>query len=166
VKIGILAVLITLITAAALAVAVTVYSSSSPAANGKSAHGASPGVTAGPKSVTVIVSNDPVCRQFQKDLKAWKAAIAEPGDAAAVLLNASTRPAWVKFGRQLRQLSQEKAASQNPHKAARTARTLAHAASLLTLQGTEPFQQFSGEQYQRILALIEDVTGSCTTQSS
>jgi hypothetical protein len=161
VKIGMPAVLIT---AAALATAVTACSSSSPVAGGQH-HGASPGVTAGPKGVTVVLSSDPVCRQFQKDLKAWKAAITEPGDASTVLLNASTRPAWVKFGRQLRQLSQAETGNKNPREAARTAKTLARTASLVTLQGTEPVRQITGVQYQRTITLIEDVTGGCTVTS-
>jgi hypothetical protein len=150
-----------LIAAAALATAVTACSSSSPSASaGKPDHAASAGVTAAPKGAAVVLSSDPVCRQFQKDLKVWKAAIAEPGDASTVLLNTSTRPAWVRFGRQLRQLSQAETAGKNP---ARTAKTLARTATLVTTQGTEPFRQFSGAQYQRTLTLVEDVTGDCTT---
>jgi hypothetical protein len=160
VKIGIPAVLIT--AAALVAVAVTACSSSSPVANGKSAHGASPGVTAGPKGVSVVLSSDPVCRQFQKDLKTWKTAIAEPGDASTVLVNTATRPAWVKFGRQLTQLSEEKTGGKHPRE---TARTLARAASLVTEQGTEPFRQFTGAQYQRTVTLLEGVTGDCATIS-
>ena len=161
-KIGMPAVLIT---AAALATVVTACSSS-PSAAGKPGHSASPGITAGPKGIAVAFSRDPVCRQFQKDLKVWEAAIAEPGDAATVLLNTSTRPAWMKFGRQLRQLSQAETAGKNPRKAARTASTLARTASLLTLQGTEPNRQFTGPQYQRTTTLLEDVTGDCTVLSS
>jgi hypothetical protein len=162
VKIGMPAVLIT---AAALATVVTACSSSPPSAAANQHHGASPGITAGPKGASVVLSGDPVCRQFQKDLKAWKAAIAEPGDAATVLLNASTRPAWMKFGRQLGQLSQAETAGKNPRQAARTARTLARSASLLTLQGTEPIRQFTGMQYERTVVLLEEVTGDCTAVS-
>jgi hypothetical protein len=160
VKIGMPAVLIA---AAALATAVTACSSSSPSAASRPDHVASPGVTAAPKGAAVVFSSDPICRQFQKDLKVWKTATAEPGDASTVLLNASTRPAWRKFGRQLEQLSQVETAGKNP---ARTAKTLARTASLVTQQATEPFRQFSGAQYQRTVTLIEDVTGDCTTLSS
>ena len=151
-----------LIAAVALATAVTACSNSSPSAAGKPDHGASPGITAGPKGAAVVFSSDPVCRQFQKDLKVWKTAIAEPGDASTVLLNASTRSAWVKFGRQLRQLSQADTGGKSP---ARTAKTLARTATLVTQQGTEPFRQFTGAQYQRTVTLIEDVTSDCTTLS-
>jgi hypothetical protein len=156
---------VVLIAAAALATAVTACSSSSPSVSGKPDHAASPGVTAAPKGAAVVFSSDPVCRQFQKDLKVWKSAIAEPGDASTVLLNASTRSAWMKFGRQLAQLSQAETAGKNTREGARTAKTLARTASLVRLQGTEPFHQFSGAQYQRTVTLIEDVTGDCTTLS-
>jgi hypothetical protein len=159
VKIGMPAVLIT---AAALATALTACSSS-PSAAAKPNHGASPGITAAPNGAAVVFSSDPVCRQFQKDLKTWKTAVTEPGDASTVLVNTSTRSAWVKFGRQLRQLSEERAGVKNP---ARTAKSLARAASLVTQQGTEPFRQFSGAQYQRTTTLIEDVTGECTVLSN
>lgn len=158
-KIGMPAVLIA---AAALATAVTACSSSSLSAAGKPGHAASPGVTAAPKGAAVVFSSDPVCRQFQKDLKVWKAATAEPGDASTVLLNTFTRPAWRKFGRQLEQLSQTETAGKD---AARTAKTLARTATLVTTQGTEPFRQFSGAQYQRTVTLLEEVTGDCTTLS-
>jgi hypothetical protein len=158
VKIGMPAVLIT---AAALTVAVTACSSSSPTAAGDQHH-ASPGITAAPNGVAVVFSSDPVCRQFQKDLKTWKTAITEPGDASTVLVNTSNRSAWVKFGRQLRQLSEERSGGKNP---ARTAKTLARAATLVTQLGTEPFREFTGAQYQRTLALVESVTGDCTTLS-
>jgi hypothetical protein len=159
VKIGIPAVLIA---AVALATAVTACSSSSPSAADKPSHGASPGITAAPKGAAAVFSSDPVCRQFQKDLKVWKSAIAEPGDASTVLLNASTRTAWAKFGRQLRQLSEAETGGKNR---AQAAKTLARTATLVTQQGTEPFRQFTGAQYQRTVTLIEDVTSDCATLS-
>jgi hypothetical protein len=144
---------------AVLAAAVTACSSSPSATTGKP-HPHASGVTAGPGVATTFSSN-PVCRQFQKDLNAWKAAVAEPGDAATVLLNASTRPAWVKFGRQLEQLSNAETRAKTT-KAARTARELARTAVLVTGQGTEPTRQFTGVQYQRTVTLLENVTSDCT----
>ena len=159
-KIGMPAVLIT---AAALATAVTACSSSPPSAAANQHHGASPGITAAPgAAAAAVLSSNPVCRQFQQDLKAWKTGIAEPGDVSTVLLNVSTRPAWLKFGRQLTELSHAETGGKNP---ARTAKTLARTATLVTEQGTEPFRQFTGAQYQRTVTLIEDVTGDCTTLS-
>src|SRR6266851_8575917 len=84
---------------AALATAVTACSSPHAA---KSHVGASPGSSSG---TAATLYRNPVCRRFQQDLTVWKAAVAEPGDASTVLLNSATRPAWLKFGRQLRQLS-------------------------------------------------------------
>ena len=159
-KIGMPAVLIT---AAALATAVTACSSSPSTTAANSHHG--PSITAGPKGLTVVLSSDPVCRRFQLDLKTWKTAITEPGDVSTVLFNASTRPAWLKFGRQLEQLGQAETGSKNPREAARTRKDLARTASLLTGTGAEPFRQFSGTQYQRVVTLLEDVTGDCTVVS-
>ena len=162
-KIGMPAVLIT---AAALATAVTACSSSPPSAVANQHHGASPGITAAPgAAAAAVVSSNPVCRRFQQDLKAWKTGIAEPGDASTVLLNVSTRPAWLKFGRQLEQLSQANIGGKDPKVAARAAKDLARAAALVRVQGTEPFRQFTGTQYQRTVTLIEDVTGDCTVLS-
>jgi hypothetical protein len=158
VKIGMPAVLIT---AAVLATAVTACSSSPSATSTKSHRGASPGITAGPEGVAAVLSSNPVCRRFQQDLKAWKTGIAEPGDVSTVLLNASTRPAWLKFGRQLEQLSQADIGSKDPKVAARTVKDLARTAVLLREQGSEPFRQFTGAQYQRTVTLLEDVTGDC-----
>jgi hypothetical protein len=162
VKIGMPAVLII---AAALASAVTACSSSSPSATGKPHSSASPGITAGPGKVAAR-SSDPVCRKFQKDLNAWKAAVTEPGDASTILINASTRPAWVKFGRQLGELSHAAAQSAATKKAARTKKDLARTASLVTLQGTEPVREVTGAQYQRTVAQLQYVTGDCTVLSS
>ena len=161
-KIGMPAVLIT---AAALATAVTACSSSPLSAAANQHHGASPGITAGPKGVAAVLSNNPACRQFQQDLKAWKTSIAEPGDASTVLLNVSTRPAWLKFRRELEQLSQADIGGKDPKVAARMAKDLARTAALVRVQGTEPFRQFSGAQYQRTVTLIEDVTGDCIALS-
>jgi hypothetical protein len=163
VKIGMPAVLITV---AALATAITACSSSPSGTTANSHHGASPGITAGPKGVAVVLSSNPVCRQLQKDQKAWKTAIAEPGDESTVLLNTSTRPAWRKFGRQLEQLSQTDIGGKDPKVAARTAKDLARMGTLLTAMSIEPFRQFSGVQYQRTTTLLEDVTGDCTVLSS
>jgi hypothetical protein len=160
VKIGMPAVLIT---AAALATAITACSSSPSTTAANSHHG--PRITAGPKGLTVVLRSDPVCRQFQKDQNAWKTAITEPGDVNTVLFNASTRPAWLKFGRQLEQLSHAKIGGENPQEAARTQKNLARAASLFSATGAEPFRQFSGAQYQRAITLMEDVTGDCTVVS-
>jgi hypothetical protein len=156
VKIGMPAVLIT----AVLAAAVTACSSSPPATTAK-LHPRVSGVTAGP-GVAAAFSKDPVCQRFQRDLKAWKSAVTEPGEASTVLLNTSTRAAWVKFGRQLEQLSHGAAQGAAAKKAARTKRDLARTASLVTLQGTEQIRQVTGAQYQRTVILLENVTGDCT----
>jgi hypothetical protein len=156
VKISMPAVLIT----AALAAAVTACSSS-PHATAAKPHPRVSGVTAGP-GVAAAFSKDPVCRRFQQDLKVWKSAVTEPGDAATVLLNTSTRDAWVTFGRQLDQLSHTVKAGNGTLKAARTRKDLAHTATLVTLQGTEPFSQSTGEQYQQTVADLQYVTGDCT----
>jgi hypothetical protein len=157
VKISKPAVLIT----AVLAAAVTACSSSSPSATGKPRASASPGITAGPGKVAAL-SSDPVCRKFQKDLNAWKTAVTEPGDASTILINASTRSAWTKFGRQLDQLSHAAAQSTAAKKAAQTKRDLARTASLVTLQGTEPLREVTGAQYQRTVAQLQYVTSDCT----
>jgi hypothetical protein len=156
VKISKPAVLIT----AVLAAAVTACSSSPPATTAK-LHPRVSGVTAGP-GVAAAFSKDPVCQRFQRDLKAWKSAVTEPGEASTVLLNTSTRAAWVKFGRQLEQLSHAAAQGAATKKAARTKRDLVRTASLVTLQGTEQIRQVTGAQYQRTVILLENVTGDCT----
>jgi hypothetical protein len=160
VKISMPAVLIT----AALAAAVTACSSS-PHVTAAKPHPRVSGVTAGP-GVAAAFSKDPVCRRFQQDLKVWKSAVTEPGDAATVLLNTSTRDAWVKFGRQLGQLSHTAKAGHGTAKAARTRKDLARTASLITLQGTEPFSQSTGAQYQQTVADLQYVTGDCAVLPS
>lgn len=158
-KIGMPAVLII----AALATAVTACSSSS--TTGTSHAGASPGITAGPGQVAAL-SSDPVCRKFQKDLNAWKSAVTEPGDASTILINPATRPAWVKFGRQLGELSHAVTQGTATKKAARTKRDLARTASLVMLQGTEPVRKVTGTQYQRTVTQLQYVTGDCTVLPS
>jgi len=153
VKIGLPAVLI----AAALATAGTACSNSSHA--GKPHDGASSGSSAG---TAATFYRNPVCRQFQQDLSAWKAAVAEPGDASTVLLNSATRPAWLKFGRQLRQLSHATIGGNNASAAARAAQELGRTATLVTRQGTEPVRQITSAQYQRTVTSLEHLTTDCT----
>jgi hypothetical protein len=150
--------------AAALATAVTACSSS-PHVTAAKLHPRVSGVTAGP-GIAAALSKDPACQRFQRDLKAWKSAVTEPGDASTVLLNASTRGAWVKFGHQLGQLSHTAKAGNGTPKAARTRKDLARTASLITLQGTEPFSQNTGAQYQQTVADLQYVTGDCTVLPS
>ncbi len=66
-----------------------------------------------------------------------------------------TRPASVKFGRQLEQLSHAKIEGRQPRVAARTVRDLARMAPLVTPQGTEPFRQTAGAQYHRRAVLAD-----------
>jgi hypothetical protein len=53
-----------------------------------------------------------------------------------------------------------------PRKAARTRKDLARTASLIMLQGTEPFSQSTGAQYQQSVADLQYVTGDCTVLPS
>ena len=156
-KIGLPAVLIT----AALAAAVTACSSP-PAGHGHSGTSSSSGSGAG---TAASLYRNPVCRQFQRDLSTWKAAVAEPGDASTVLLNPSTRSAWVKFGRQLRQLSHADIGGSNAAAARRAANELARTAALVNRQGTEPVRQITSVQYQRTVTNLEHVTTNCTALS-
>ncbi len=158
-KIGIPAVLLI----AALATAVTACSSSPESAAGAHSH-ASGGST--PPAITAVLSSIPVCRRFQRDLTTWKTAVAEPGNASTVLLNSATRPAWLKFGHQLGQLSHADIRGKDASVAARTAKNLARTASLLTMQGTEPISQTTSGQYQRTVTGLQDVTADCTILSS
>jgi hypothetical protein len=114
--------------AAALATAAVTACSSSPHMTAAKLHPRVSGVTAGP-GIAAAFSKDPVCQRFQRDLKVWKSAVTEPGDASTVLLNTSTRDAWVKFGHQLGQLSHAAKGSNATRKAARTRRDLARTAS-------------------------------------
>lgn len=155
-KIGLPAVLIT----AALVAAVTACSSP-PAGHGHS--GASSSGSGAGTAATLY--RNPVCRQFQRDLSTWKAAVAEPGDASTVLLNSSTRSSWVKFGRQLRQLSHADIGGNNAAAAKRAANELARTATLVTRQGTEPVRQITSVQYQRTVTNLEHVTTDCTALS-
>ena len=102
---------------AALAAAVTARSNA-PRVTAARLHPRVSGVTAGP-GVAAAFSKDAVCRRFQQDLKVWKSAVTEPGDANTVLLDTSTRDAWVKFGRQLGWLSHTAKAVKWPPKATR-----------------------------------------------
>ena len=156
-KIGLPAVLIT----AALAAAVTACSSP-PAGHGHSAGASPPGGGAG---TAASLYRNPVCRQFQRDLSTWKAAVAEPGDASTVLLNASTRSAWVKFGRQLRVLSRSDIGGSNAVAARRAANEMARTSALVTRQGTEPVRQITSGQYQRTVTNLEHVATECTALS-
>lgn len=164
-KIGMPAVLIS----AALTTAVTACSGSPAAVTGPRSH-VSPAAVAGAgghasPAITAVLSSDPVCRRFQRDLSAWQATVAEPGTESTVLLNSSTRPAWLKFGHQLEQLSREKVHGKDANADARTAKNLARTASLLTTQGTEPISQTTSGQYQRTVTDLQDVTADCTTLS-
>jgi hypothetical protein len=159
VKIGIPAVVL----AAALATAVTACSSSPESAAEPRSH-ASRASTA--PANTAVLSSDPVCRRFQQDLSAWKAAVAEPGTASTVLLNSATRAAWLKFGHQLRRLSHADIRGKDASVDARTTKNLARTASLLTTQGTEPISQTTSGQYQRTVIELQDVTADCTVLSS
>jgi hypothetical protein len=161
VKISKPAVLIT----ATLATAAVTACSSSPHVTAAKLHPRLSGVTAGP-GIAAAFGKDPVCQRFQRDLKVWKSAVTEPGDASTVLLNTSTRAAWVKFGNQLDQLSHVAKAGNATPKAARTRKDLARTASLITLQGTEPFSQSTGAQYQQTVADLQYVTGDCTVLPS
>ena len=154
-KVGLPAVL----TTAALAIAVTACSSPH-AAKGHS--GASSGSSAG---TAATLYRNPVCRRFQQDLTVWKAAVAEPGDASTVLLNSATRPAWLKFGRQLRQLSHANMGGKDASAAAQAVEELARMATLVTRQGTEPVRQITSVQYQRTVTSMEHVTADCTALS-
>jgi hypothetical protein len=151
--------------AAALATAAITACSSSPHVTAAKLHPRVSGVTAGP-GIAAAISKDPVCKRFQRDLKAWKSAVTEPGDASTVLLNTSTWAAWVKFGHELGQLSRTAKGGSATPKAARTRKDLAHTASLITLQGTEPFGQSTGDQYQQTVADLQYVTGDCTVLPS
>jgi hypothetical protein len=153
VKIGVPAVLIT----AALAASVTACSSPH---SGSGSSGAASG--SGGTGTAATLYRNPTCRQFQRDLSAWKAAVSEPGDASTVLLNASTRSSWRKFGRQLRQLSQADIGGNNAAAARRTASELARTATLVSRQGTEPISQITSVQYQRTVTNLEHVTTDCT----
>jgi hypothetical protein len=169
VKIGIPAVLLT----AALATAVTACSSSPESAAGPQSH-VSPGAAAGQRSQasggstanTAVLSSNPVCRRFQRDLSAWTAAVAEPGNASTVLLNSATRPAWLKFGHQLGQLSHADIRGKDASVAARTAKKMARTASLLKTQGTEPISHTTSGQYQQTVTDLQDVTADCINLSS
>lgn len=152
-KIGVPAVLIT----AALAASVTACSSPH---SGSGHSGAASG--SGGTGTAATLYRNPTCRQFQRDLSTWKAAVSEPGDASTVLLNASTRSSWRKFGRQLRQLSQADIGGNNAAAARRTANELARTATLVTRQGTEPISQITSVQYQRTVTNLEQVTTTCT----
>lgn len=153
-KIGVPAVLIT----AALAASVTACSSPH---SGSGSSGAASGGSGGTGTAATLYRN-PTCRQFQRDLSAWKAAVSEPNDASTVLLNASTRSSWRKFGRQLRQLSQADIGGNNAAAARRTASELARTATLVSRQGTEPISQITSVQYQRTVTNLEHVTTDCT----
>jgi hypothetical protein len=157
VKTGISAALITVI----LAAAVTACSSSPGGAVGTRSH-ASAGSTA--PAATAVLSSDPICQRFHRELTAWKAAVAEPGNANTVLLNSSTRAAWQKFGHQLVQLSHA-AKRGNDAVDTRTAKVLARTASLVTTQATEPVRRATGAQYQRTATGLQEVTGDCTILS-
>ena len=152
-KIGVPAVLIT----AALAASVTACSSPH---SGSGHSGAASG--SGGTGTAATLYRNPTCRQFQRDLSAWKAAVSEPADASTVLLNASTRSSWRKFGRQLRQLSQADIGGNNAAAARRAANELARTATLVTRQGTEPISQITSVQYQRTVTNLEQVTTTCT----
>jgi hypothetical protein len=143
------------------ALAAVTACSSSPHVTAAKLHPRVSGVTAGP-GIAAAFSKDPVCQRFQRDLKVWKSAVTEPGDASTVLLNTSTWTAWVKFGHQLGQLSHPAKGGNATPKVARTRKDLARTASLITLQGTEPFSQSTGAQYQRTVADLQYVTGDCT----
>lgn len=152
-KIGVPAVLIT----AALAASVTACSSPH---SGSGSSGTASG--SGGTGTAATLYRNPTCRQFQRDLSAWKAAVSEPSDASTVLLNASTRASWRKFGRQLRQLSQADIGGNNAAAARRTASELARTATLVSRQGTEPISQITSVQYQRTVTNLEHVTTDCT----
>jgi len=157
---------------AAVAVAVTLLgvsltSSAKPGAAGAGNVAGSASTAAGRSgthAVAATLSSNPVCQRFEKDVDAWKTAVDEPDDTAAVLLNVSTRPAWRKFGRELDTLSKEEKAEAS-RGAARTAKVLARTSALVTKQGTEPFRRSTGAQYQQTVTDLQEVTGYCTVRS-